>query len=122
MKEAGNTLTIYGIPNCDTTKKAFSWLKQHGVNFEFHDYKTKGIGAAKLKEWIGKAGMDKIFNKNSTTWKEMAAGYTSPLTTAKAIELMQQHTSIIKRPVAERNGILIAGFKEKEYETQFLSS
>ncbi|MFZ1527971.1 MAG: Spx/MgsR family RNA polymerase-binding regulatory protein [Ferruginibacter sp.] len=115
-------IIIYGIPNCDTTKKALLWLKKNKISHEFHDYKLKGISAKKLEEWIGIAGMDKIFNKNSTTWKEMAANFSSVPTAATAVKLMQQHTSIIKRPIAEKNGAILTGFKEKEYETQFLSS
>ena len=85
-------ITVYGIPNCDTTKKALQWLKKN-----------------------------KIFNRNSTTWKEMSAGFSGTLTEAEAIQLMQEHTSIIKRPIVEANGAVIAGFKETVYETQFLS-
>ena len=115
-------ITVYGIPNCDTTKKALQWLTKNKIGYAFHDYKTQGIGAKKLKEWAGLAGMEKIFNRNSTTWKEMSAGFSGTLTEAEAIQLMQEHTSIIKRPIVEANGAVIAGFKETVYETQFLSS
>lgn len=115
-------ITVYGIPNCDTTKKALQWLKKNNIALEFHDYKTKGISAKKLKEWIGIVGMEKVFNKNSTTWKEMAAGFSKTLTEADAIRLMQEHSSIIKRPIVETEGVVLAGFKETAYETQFLKS
>lgn len=122
MVQSNNTITVYGIPNCDTTKKALQWFKNNNIALEFHDYKTQGITPKKLKEWIGIAGMEKIFNKNSTTWKEMTAGFSSTLTQAEAIKLMQEHTSIIKRPIVETKGAVLAGFKETVYETQFLSS
>jgi arsenate reductase (glutaredoxin) len=111
---------IYGIPNCDTVKKAVNWFKANKLPFEFHNYKTDGITIAKLKEWSRLTNWEKFFNRNSTTWKALAPA-NGPLTQARAFSLMQEHTSIIKRPVVEVNGTLLVGFKEKEYQQQFLS-
>jgi arsenate reductase (glutaredoxin) len=112
---------IYGIPNCDTVKKVFTWFKAHNLPFEFHNYKTAGISAAKLKEWSKLAGWETFFNKKSTTWKELAPALEKEtLTQAKAFKLMQEHNSIIRRPVIETNGTIVVGFNEAAYEKQFL--
>lgn len=110
-------LTLYGIPNCDIIKKASSWLKAHNQPFEFHDYRSKGIDADRLNSWFDQVGFDKIFNKRSTTWKELPvdiqASVTSPQT---AIPVLQEYSSIIKRPVLEKDGkVFCVGFDEKEY-------
>ncbi len=110
------SLKVYGIPNCDTVKKALNWLKQNDLEFDFHDYKKEGISQAKLKEWSSQAKWDTIFNLRSSTWKDLAkAGTALPTTQAQAIGLMQEHNSIIKRPIIEVNGEIILGFNEKEY-------
>jgi arsenate reductase len=112
---------VYGIPNCDMIKKTSNWLREKKISFEFHDYKQQGISAEKLADWCNQKGWETIFNKRSTTWKEL-----DPATQAKttnqsaAIKLMQEHTSIIKRPVIEHNGQVVAvGFNEKEYKEIF---
>jgi arsenate reductase (glutaredoxin) len=109
-------LTIYGIPNCDTMKKAMTWLTKNKLAFAFHDYKTAGISKAKLEEWCKLAGWEVLLNKKSTTWRELAKTDQEKITTqAAAIELMMSHTSSIKRPVLEhKNGILV-GFNEVDY-------
>ncbi len=105
---------VYGIANCDTTKKTLSRLKQHKVEFSFHDYKTENIDALKLKEWCRQKGWETILNKRSTTWRGLTAAVQAAITNEKAaIGLMQQHTSIIKRPVIELNKTVVAvGFDE----------
>ena len=109
-------VTIYGIPNCDTTKKAMSWLNKRNISFSFHDYKTAGISEAKLNEWIGKAGLETIFNKRSTTWKELTAAEQAMASgRAGAIKLMIMHTSIIKRPIIESGNHLLVGYNEDNY-------
>ena len=114
---------IYGIPNCDTVKKVFTWFKVNKIAFQFYNYKTEGISAAKLKEWCKKAGWQSLLNKKSTTWKNIAAGFPNGITTqVHAIKLMQKNTSIIKRPVIEINGIILIGFDEPVYIKQFLKN
>lgn len=110
--------TIYGIPNCDTVKKALTWMKEKKIPFEFHDYKTAGITSKELKNWCQQVGWELIFNKRSTTYKELPPAIQSSITTAeKAISVMQEHTSIIKRPVIIRDGKVVAvGFDAKKYE------
>lgn len=110
------SLKVYGIPNCDTVKKAFNWLKQNNLEFDFHDYKKEGVSKAKLKEWSSLVKWDTIFNVRSSTWRNLAKeGAALPTTQAQAIALMQENNSIIKRPVIEVNGEIILGFDEKEY-------
>ena len=113
---------MYGIPNCDNIKKAVGWLQKNNVPFQFHDYKTEGIKAATLKEWCRQKGWETIFNKRSTTWKEISAASQLTLNgEADAIQLMQQHTSIIKRPVIEFKNEIIVGYNESTYIDKLLS-
>ncbi|MGC4100609.1 arsenate reductase [Ferruginibacter sp.] len=110
-------LIIYGIPNCDTTKKAMSWLQKNNIAFSFHDYKLQGIDNKKLAEWCNIKGWETIFNKRSTTWRELPAAAQAKLTGQEtAIKMMMEHTSIIKRPIVEYNGKLIVGYNESEYK------
>ncbi|HVW15330.1 MAG TPA: Spx/MgsR family RNA polymerase-binding regulatory protein [Mucilaginibacter sp.] len=116
-------MKIYGIPNCDTVKKALTWLKDNNVDFEFHDFKKEGISAKKLKEWDNKAGLDKIVNKKSSTWKEVGDSVKETITSIDAaIPLLQEKTSIIKRPVIEDGKFLFFGFDEEAYKKHFLKS
>jgi len=113
--------TVFGIPNCDTVKKAISWLKEHKIDYLFHDYKVSGIDAATLKSWTEQVDWELIFNKRSTTYKELPSSTQQTVTTAsKAIAIMQQHTSIIKRPIIVKKGKVVAiGFDAKKYEEVF---
>lgn len=113
--------TVYGIPNCNTIKKATDWLKENKVPFAFHDYKKEGITANKLKEWSKQAGWENLLNKKGTTWKQLDETTQASVTNQKkAIELLQEKTSMIKRPVIEEDGkIIIIGFDEKLYEEKF---
>jgi len=109
-------MTLYGIPNCDTTKKAMGWLKKNNIPFEFHNYKEAGISEAKLKEWDKKAGWENILNKRSATWRSLSAAQQESIKDRdSAIAVMLEHNSIIKRPLLEYKGKLLVGFDEKEY-------
>lgn len=111
---------MYGIPNCDSVKKATKWLQQNKIAFEFHDYKKQGISAEKLKDWCKKTGWETIFNKRSSTWKEIMKAYEGIVNNlAEAIQIMQQHTSIIKRPIIEIKEEIIVGFDEALYKEKF---
>lgn len=115
-------LILYGIPNCDTVKKAMKWLTAHQISYQFHDYKQAGITSARLKAWCGQVGWETLLNKKSTTWRELDPLVQAATTTeAKAIKLMAVHTSSIKRPVIERDGqVLLVGFQEKDYAAALL--
>ena len=110
--------TVYAIPNCNTVKKAFDWLKANKVNFEFHDYKKKGITATQLKNWCKQIGWEALINKKGATWRQLPKEIQESITTQKAaIALMMEKTSIIKRPLIEEDGkILALGFDEAEYK------
>lgn len=110
-------MTVYGIKNCNTVKNALDWLKKHKVDFEFHDYKSKGITEAKLKEWSKQVGWESLVNKRGTTWRQLDDPIQTSITNEKsAIALMKEKTSVIKRPLIEKNGKVVAlGFDKKEY-------
>lgn len=109
-------IKVYGIPNCDTVKKATAWLNKQKIEFEFHDYKKEGITAAMLKEWCNAKGWEVIFNKRSSTWRTLVLEQQATVNNqAQAIKLMQEHNSIIKRPVIEAGEEILVGFDEKEY-------
>ncbi len=104
-------LKIYGIPNCDTMKKAFIWLAAEGIPYEFHDYKQKGIDAVHIRAWAKAAGLEKVLNKASTTFRDLPDADKADLTEARAIKLMIAQPSMIKRPVIEVGGKVFTGFK-----------
>jgi arsenate reductase (glutaredoxin) len=110
-------LTIHGIKNCDTMKKARAWLDAHKVDYAFHDYKTAGIERGKLEGWVKKAGWETLLNKAGTTFRKLPDKDKAGLTEKKAIALMLAQPSIIKRPVLELGGgKLLIGFKPEQYE------
>ncbi|GEO09403.1 ArsC family reductase [Segetibacter aerophilus] len=109
-------MKVYGIPNCNTVKKAIDWIKSNNVQFEFHDYKKNGITKGKLKEWSKEVGWEKLLNKKGTTWRGLSPEQQQQVKNEKtAIELMIEKPSIIKRPVIETGGKLLVGFDEEEY-------
>ena len=110
-------ITIYGIKNCDTMKKARAWLDKHKVEYAFHDYKSAGIDRDRLEGWANKAGWETVLNKAGTTFRKLPDKDKDGLTEKKAIALMLAQPSMIKRPVLELpRGKLIVGFKPDEYE------
>ncbi len=113
-------LTVYGIPNCDTVKKALDFLRNKGEEFVFHNYKTEGISKVKLEEWIQQVPLDKVVNKKSTTYKDLDQAQKDALETPlSAFEVIMQHTSIIKRPIIEDQKIVAVGFDKDLYEELF---
>ena len=112
-------ITLYGIPNCDTVKKARTWLDQHDIAYAFHDYKTAGVTAAKLKAWSKAFGWETVLNRAGTTFRKLPDAAKSNLDQAKAIALMIEQPSMIKRPIVEHEGGLLIGFKQPEWEAAF---
>ncbi|MBM3596104.1 MAG: arsenate reductase [Alphaproteobacteria bacterium] len=110
------TITLYGIPNCDTVKKARKWLDARGIAHAFHDYKKQGADAGKLAEWCAKAGWEKVLNRAGTTFRKLPDADRADLGASKAVSLMLANPSCIKRPVVEHPGGLLIGFKEAEWE------
>lgn len=115
-------LTLYGIPNCDTVKKARAWLDERGLAYDFHDYKKRGISAEKLADWLTQVSWEQLLNRAGTTYRQLADAQ-KPGDAESAMAVMLANPSIIRRPLIEAKGRLVAlGFKEGEYENQFLSS
>ncbi len=109
------TLTLYGIPNCDTVKKARTWLDAQGIGYTFHDYKKAGADAAKLAAWCEAAGWDKVLNRAGTTFRKLPDADKADLDQAQAVTVMAANPSCIKRPIVEHPGGLLVGFKEADW-------
>jgi arsenate reductase len=112
-------VTIYGIRNCDTMKRARTWLEAHGVAHHFHDYKAAGIDGARLERWAAAVGWEVLLNRGGTTFRKLPEAAREGLGKAKAIALMQQQPSLIKRPVLEVGGRCLVGFKPEVYAAAF---
>jgi arsenate reductase len=108
-------ITIYGIRNCDTMKKARAWLDANGVEHEFHDYKVTGIDRATLEKWAKAVGWEVLLNRAGTTFRKLPEPDKAGLTEARALKLMLEQPSIIKRPVLERGKTLLVGFSPEKY-------
>ena len=113
-------VTIYGIKNCDTMKKARTWLEAADIAYTFHDYKTAGIDAAHLNAWCDAAGWETVLNRAGTTFKKLDEADKADLTREKAIALMLAQPSMIKRPVLEAKGKVTVGFKPEVYAVLFV--
>ena len=114
-------MTVYGIPNCDTVQKAIKWFKANNVAFEFHDFKKEGIEYGTLLNWVSQVGIEKLVNKQSSTWKQLDEKVKEDMKApADLLKLLQEKTSIIKRPVIEDVGFLFFGFDEAVYKAHFL--
>lgn len=112
-------VTIYGIKNCDTMKKARVWLEQNGVEHSFHDYKLTGIDRQHLEKWVAATGWETVLNRAGTTFRKLSEDDKTNLDQDKAIELMLAQPSLIKRPVLEAKDQIIVGFKPVIYEAFF---
>ncbi|MBS7670179.1 ArsC family reductase [Croceicoccus gelatinilyticus] len=104
------SVTLYGIPNCDTVKKARKWLEARGADYAFHDYKKAGVPEDHLREWVAKEGWEVLLNKRGTTFRKLSDADKADIDADKAIALMMEHPSMIKRPVVEHEGGLLVGF------------
>lgn len=112
-------ITIHGIKSCDTMKKARSWLDEHGVAYAFHDYKAEGIDKASLERWAKEVGWEILLNRAGTTFRKLPERERENVTEKKAIALMLEQPSMIKRPVLDVGGKLLVGFKPEIYAKQF---
>jgi arsenate reductase len=107
---------IYGIKNCDTMKKAFAWLDSHKVAYEFHDYKKDGVPTSKLAAWAKRAGWQDLANIRGTTWRKIPDAQKQNLDERKALKLLEQNSSAIRRPIVENGNQLLVGFDPAEFE------
>lgn len=112
-------VTIYGIRNCDTMKKAFAWLDGHDVDYAFHDYKKRGVERAQLERWCKDAGWEKVLNRAGTTFRKLPDTAKEGLDQRKAIALMLEQPSMIKRPVVETGRTIEIGFAPERYAGLF---
>lgn len=112
------TIHLYGIPNCDTVKKARVWLDGRGLEYAFHDYKKEGVDPAKLGRWADRLGWEALLNRRGTTFRNLDEADKAGIDRARAIALMLQHPSLIKRPVAEHDdhAMVLVGFSQGEWE------
>jgi Spx/MgsR family transcriptional regulator len=107
---------IYGIKNCDTMKKARAWLDARKIAYEFHDYKSQGIDRPHLERWVAALGWEALLNRAGTTFRKLPDAEKQGLTEGKAIALMLAQPSMIKRPVLEKDGGVLAGFRPEAFE------
>jgi arsenate reductase len=111
--------TIFGIKNCDTMKKAFAWLDDRDVRYQFHDYKSAGIDLPRLKDWSKRVGWETLLNTRGTTWRKLSPAQQANLDENKALRLMSENPSLIKRPVLENGKALLVGFVPERYTDAF---
>jgi len=109
-------LTLYGIKNCDTVKKARRWLEDHGIDYQFQDFRQDGLEKKQLTNWVENLGWEAIVNKRSTTWRNLSEKDKAVSTDPQAIKLLLANPTLIKRPVVQKNKILLVGFKETEFQ------
>lgn len=119
MRGIAMATTIYGIKACETMKKARSWLEAQGIDYAFHDYKTAGIERKTLEGWVKKVGWEKLLNRSGTTFRKLPDADKEGIDEAKAIGLMLEKPSMIKRPVLETGRDLLVGFKPEDYAAKF---
>ena len=115
-KSTNKSITIYGIKNCETMKKARAWLEKHGVAYDFHDYKAARIDRERLEGWARAVGWETLLNRAGTTFRKLPDKDKASITEKKAIALMLHQPSMIKRPVLDVKGKLIVGFKPETYD------
>ena len=114
-------MIVYGIKNCNTVKKALDWLENANISYEFHDYKKSSVTDAKIKEWQKQVPWESLINKRGTTWRKLAPEVQAGIVNEQAASsLMQEYTSLIKRPIIEKDGILLLGFNEEEYQEKLI--
>lgn len=112
-------ITLYGIPNCDTVKKARQWLETNNIEFQFHDFRKQGLPASKVSEWLEHAGAETVINKRSATWKQLSDADKEAVAEGDAAEVAAQNPTLIKRPVIEGAKKLELGFKPELYAALF---
>lgn len=109
-------ITLYGIPHCDTVKKARAWLAERGVDYAFHDYKKQGVPQAEAKAWMAHHGWEKLLNRRGPTWRKLDPTRQAAVTdAASALAVMNEQSSVIKRPVLVRGDTVLVGFDADEW-------
>ncbi|MCL2636327.1 MAG: ArsC family reductase [Betaproteobacteria bacterium] len=109
------TIRLFGIKNCDTMKKAMTWLGDHGIAYEFIDYKKAGVAASHLPDWAARAGWETLLNRRGLMWKKLSDAERADVDAAKALALMAQYPALIKRPLLDTGRELLVGFSPESY-------
>jgi arsenate reductase len=109
---------VYGIPNCDTVKKARAWLEAQAIDYVFHDYKKEGADPVRLERWVAEKGWETVLNRRGTTFRALPDSEKVDIDAARAVRLMTAHPSTIKRPVVEHSGRLLVGFDPVEWSRE----
>ena len=112
-------ITIYGIKNCDTMKKAMKWLDTHNIEYHFHDYRKDGLDETLLRRWISALGWEPLVNRRGTTWRKLPESDRENIDEAKAMQLMLANPSLIKRPVLSMDDRFHVGFSDSDYQQLF---
>ena len=110
------TITIYGIRNCDTTRKALKWLDENGHDYRFHDYRKDGVPEQRLRAWIDQLGWETVINKRGTTWRKLDEQTRANMDAEGAVEAALHESALIKRPIVETGNMLLVGFKPDEWQ------
>ncbi len=114
-------MTLYGIPNCGTMKKARAWLDERGIAYDFHDYKKSGLDEARLRAWVNELGWEPLINKRGQMWRKLDPAVRDNLDEERAIQVMLETPTIIRRPVLDRGDERHVGFAEDQYQAIFSS-
>ena len=112
-------ITIYGIKNCDTMKKAMRWLDQHGIDYRFHDYRKQGLDYAQLEAWEQEIGWETLLNRRGMLWRKLPQSSRDSINREAALQIMQDNPAIIKRPLLDLGDRRILGFRPDEYQQLF---
>ncbi|HVL02358.1 MAG TPA: ArsC family reductase [Dongiaceae bacterium] len=113
------TITLYGIPNCDTVKKARQWLTSNGIDYRFHDFRKDGLDAKQLKKWLDTVGWETLLNRKGTTWRQLPEAVRDSTNAGNVAKLLLEHSTLIKRPVLENGASVRCGFSAAEYQAAF---
>lgn len=109
-------ITLYGIKNCDTVKRARTWLDKNKFSYQFHDFRADGINAQQVKAWVAELGWESLINKRSTTWKTLGASLKASLNDETIVDVILESPTLIKRPLLDTGTSRTVGFKISEYE------
>jgi len=112
-------ITLYGIPNCNTVSKARKWLTENNIDYQFHNFKKDGLNQQVIDKWIDSLGWEILLNNRGTTWRKLSDEMKADIDRKKAVSIMLENTSIIKRPVLDLNDTLHVGFKAEQYQQIF---
>lgn len=110
-------MILYGIPNCDSVKKARKWLEQHKASYRFHDFRKDGLSAPLLKGWVKQVGVDTLLNRRGTTWRQLDEQHKQNLDEQSAIALLLAHPTLIKRPVLVKGNSVLVGFDKDGWQS-----